>query len=134
MKKIIGAGQIIKEINSVEDKCGIEEDTTAVDLAAVSDGVNAVHEMTVSKAATFPYRHPHYTDPVLATFGPDAKLRRTMENVLTIDKCTYELGTASANKICDGNAMVEDKDLDAIVEQVSEFETWQRTVRSRKRL
>ena len=92
VKKIIGAGQIIKEINSVEDKCGIEEDTTVVDLAAVSDGVNAVHEMTVSKAATFPYRHPHYTDPVLATFGPDAKLRRTMENVLTIDKCTYELG------------------------------------------
>ena len=36
-------------------------------------------------AATFPYRHPHYTDPVLATFGPDAKFRRTMENVLTID-------------------------------------------------
>ena len=121
VKKMIGAGQIIKEINSVEDKCGIEEDTTVVDLAAVSDGVNAVHEMTVSKAATFPYRHPHYTDPVLATFGPDAKLRRTMENVLTIDKCTYELGVASENKICDGNAMVEDKDLDAIVEQVSEF-------------
>lgn len=43
-------------------------------------------------AATFPYRHPHYTDPVLATFGPDAKFRRTMENVLTIDRCTYELG------------------------------------------
>ena len=44
------------------------------------------------KAATFPYRHPHYTDPVLATFGPDARFRRTMENVLTIDRCTYELG------------------------------------------
>lgn len=76
VKKIIGAGQIIKEINSVEDKCGIEEDTTVVDLAAVSDGVNAVHEMTVSKAATFPYRHPHYTDPVLATFGPDAEIKK----------------------------------------------------------
>ena len=32
-----------------------------------------------------------------------------------------ELGVASANKICERNAMVEDKDLDAIVEQVSEF-------------
>lgn len=49
-------------------------------------------DVSMKKAATFPYRHPHYTDPVLATFGPDAKFRRTMENVLTIDRCTYELG------------------------------------------
>ena len=40
---------------------------------------------------SFPYRHPHYTDPVLAALGPDAEFRRTMRNVLTIDRCTYKL-------------------------------------------
>lgn len=40
---------------------------------------------------TFPYRHPHYTDPVAAVFGPEAEFMRTMENVCTIDRCTYEL-------------------------------------------
>ena len=55
-------------------------------------------DVSMKKAATFPYRHPHYTDPVLATFGPDAKFRRTMENVLTIDRCTYELGEMAGTR------------------------------------
>nr|WP_295277436.1 glycosyl hydrolase [uncultured Blautia sp.] len=75
-------------------------------------------------AATFPYRHPHYTDPVLATFGPDAKFRRTMENVLTIDRCTYELGEnvgTMEKQTGSGENMISAQDIDAIVEQVSEF-------------
>lgn len=73
--------------------------------------------------ASFPYRHPHYTDPVLATFGPDAKFRRTMENVLTIDRCTYELGekTGSVEILAGaGENMISAQDIDAIVELVSE--------------
>lgn len=45
----------------------------------------------VEGSCTFPYRHPHFTDPVLAVFGPEAEFKRTMENVCTIDRCTYEL-------------------------------------------
>ena len=72
--------------------CGMTAGNETAASAVVADGVNAASKIAESKAASFPYRHPHYTDPVLATFGPDAKFRRTMENVLTIDTCTYELG------------------------------------------
>ena len=47
---------------------------------------------------SFPYRHPHYTDPVLAALGPDTEFERTMENVLTIDRCTYELDGSSESE------------------------------------
>ena len=40
----------------------------------------------------FPYVHPHYTEPVFAALGPTAFVRRTMENVLTLDTCRYRLG------------------------------------------
>ena len=37
----------------------------------------------------FPYRHPHYTDPVFAALGPEAAFSRTAPNVLTLDRCRY---------------------------------------------
>lgn len=40
----------------------------------------------------FPYVHPHYADPVFAALGPRARVRRTMENVLTLDVCSYRIG------------------------------------------
>ena len=43
-------------------------------------------------AVEFPYVHPHYADPVFAALGPAARVRRTMENALTLDCCTYSLG------------------------------------------
>lgn len=52
----------------------------------------------VEGSCTFPYRHPHYTDPVLAVFGPETEFERTMENVCTIDRCTYELDGREESK------------------------------------
>lgn len=46
-------------------------------------------------AVEFPYVHPHYADPVFAALGPKAKVRRTMENALTLDCCSYSLGDES---------------------------------------
>ena len=40
----------------------------------------------------FPYEHPHYAEPVFAALGPSAKVHRTMENALTLDRCAYYLG------------------------------------------
>ena len=40
----------------------------------------------------FPYVHPHYADPVFAALGPAARVHRTMENALTLDRCSYSLG------------------------------------------
>lgn len=43
-------------------------------------------------SAGFPYEHPHYAEPVFAALGPCAKVHRTMENALTLDRCAYALG------------------------------------------
>lgn len=42
-------------------------------------------------SAQVPYRHPHAADEVFAVIGPVTDARRTMENVLTLDKCSYSL-------------------------------------------
>ena len=47
----------------------------------------------------FPYEHPHYTEPVLAALGPAAKIRRTMENVLTLDTCRYRLNNEEMSAV-----------------------------------
>lgn len=48
-------------------------------------------ETPVFGKSEFPYEHPHYTEPVFAALGPVAKVRRTMENVLTLDTCRYRI-------------------------------------------
>lgn len=39
----------------------------------------------------FPYEHPHYAAPVFAALGPNAEISRDMENVLTLDQCSWSL-------------------------------------------
>lgn len=39
----------------------------------------------------FPYIHPHFADPVFVSLGPTAKVRRTMENALILDQCSFSL-------------------------------------------
>lgn len=41
--------------------------------------------------AAFPYEHPHRADRVWACLGPEAMITRDMENVLTLDRCSYRL-------------------------------------------
>ena len=38
-----------------------------------------------------PYEHPHRTEAVFAVLGPEAEVRRTEPNALTLDICTYAL-------------------------------------------
>lgn len=39
--------------------------------------------------AEFPYEHPHSAAPVFAALGPNAEIELNMENVLTLDRCSY---------------------------------------------
>lgn len=41
------------------------------------------------KQVQFPYKHPHAADSVFAILGPKAEIKKTMENVLTLDFCSY---------------------------------------------
>ncbi|WP_343247966.1 glycosyl hydrolase [Diplocloster hominis] len=42
-------------------------------------------------SAQFPYEHPHRADKVWACLGPEVLITRDMENVLTLDRCSYRL-------------------------------------------
>lgn len=48
-------------------------------------------EEAAEETLSFPYEHPHYAAPVFAALGPAASVRRTIENVLTLDVCRYAL-------------------------------------------
>ena len=70
---------LIKTWNSDKVKVDLIQDN------AISSGVSP----EIGEHVTFPYKHPHSADPVFAILGPKAEIKRTMENVLILDSCSY---------------------------------------------
>ena len=106
-------------VAAVEEKNGfpVVNDTMA-------PGSEEVCSMGGIGTVDFPYVHPHYADPVFASLGPAAKVRRTMENVLTLDMCRYALGKPVDSGAVQGDALNSEK-MQGEAALSEEMQVWQ---------
>lgn len=65
---------------------------TACAGSSAEDCVEEKRTKCAENRVEFPYEHPHSAAPVFAALGPKAEVRRTMENVLTLDRCSCYVG------------------------------------------